>query len=431
MRVVPSLLLLFLVACRPLDPGAPELSPAFPFGVASGDPAAEAVELWTRYQGSAPVRVELWEAASGLSPGADVRSLSAVPAEGGFVQLRADGLRPATEYRFRFTEDDGGEQSRVGRFRTAPFASAPERLVFGVLSCMNDSRAFTALESAASGAAVDAFLFLGDTVYADRAKELPQYRREWEQNLAIGGLREVRAAAAMVATWDDHEVVNNWSGDSVDAARVAAGIQAFYEAMPVRRDPQRPDKLWRSMRWGTTAELFVLDSRSERRPATRQGPDATYLSEEQLRWLEDGLATSPARFKLVLTSVPISDFPGLLDAAADDRWEGYPAQRTRLLQFIEQNALRGVVFIAGDFHLGALGRVSPPGMPGASLLEVTVGPAANFVNGFASLLTAPQFDWAVAQNNYALLHLDPVAGSMRVAFHAESGALLFERTYYP
>ena len=58
-------------------------------------------------------------------------------------------------------------------------------------------------------------------------------------------------------------------------------------------------RMWRSFRWGRTLELFVLDTRGERRPSTRHTPHAEYLSPAQFAWLTDGLARSDAAFKFV------------------------------------------------------------------------------------------------------------------------------------
>ena len=67
---------------------------------------------------------------------------------------------------------------------------------------------------------------------------------------------------------DDHEIVNDYDGKTVDPARYAAGRQAFVEWMPIREtgllhDPScAGDPLYRTVKWGKDVELFITDQRS-------------------------------------------------------------------------------------------------------------------------------------------------------------------------
>lgn len=406
----------------------PESSLLFPLGVASGAPAPDSIQLWTRYQGSRGLRYEIWpQGAEGLETSSR-GEVTVLP--GGFAQLEVRGLAPASDYSYGFFEEgEGGSRSRVGRFRTAPAVGDSPPVRFSIFSCAKNGNPMELMERAAEST-VDAALFLGDTVYADSARDLEGYRAKWTENLSTLGFRSVRGSTPILATWDDHEVVNNWSGTLPSSVKQSAGMQAFFDFVPMRRDPLVPQRLWHSVRFGRTAEVFVLDSRAEREPTGRETATAQYLSAAQLQWLVDGLSASEARFKVVMNSVPITDFPGLFDAAADDRWEGYAAQRTHLLSEIETRGIPGVIFVAGDFHLGSVGKVAPSG-PGASLMEVVVGPASNFTNPLAGLLGPPQFDWAKDVNNYALLDLDPETGEATVTFRDQRGLILFQRVYSP
>lgn len=167
---------------------------------------------------------------------------------------------------------------------------------------------------------------------------------------------------AHYATWDDHEVADNWDPESIDPARLETAREAFFENLALRRlPPPNENRVWRSFRWGRTLEIFVLDCRSERRPSTRNGPDAQCISRTQMDWLKAGLAASTAAFKIIANSVPIANFPGAFDLQANDRWEGYPAQRAELLDFLTGRAIRGVVFVSGDFHLATVAHLEATG----------------------------------------------------------------------
>ncbi len=288
----------------------------------------------------------------------------------------------------------------------------------------------TVLEQLGQRADLDLLLLLGDAVYADGALTVDQYRYKWARTLGERGPQAMRQATSLLATWDDHEFVNDWARETLTPPeKFENASRAFFDHMPMRRLADAPDRLYRSVRWGKTVELFVLDSRGERKPSTRLTDQAEYLSNAQLSWLQQGLAESPCDFKLILNSVPISAFPGsLFQTTVHDRWEGYPAQRTRILSFIDELRIPGVLWVSGDFHLGSMGRASLEG-PGASQVEVLVGPGANFSNPSPSYPAPPQFDWSSGINNYAVLDLDPSSGGVTVRYHDARDRVLVEKRY--
>jgi alkaline phosphatase D len=422
-----------LARCQPRpypDLAEEPLSELFPLGVASGDVTDREAVLWTRYAGGLPLRLSV-----ALLGGNGVREAvleESVPVtDGGFVQMRLQGLIPGAQYSYGFAEDGGDGAFAQGRFRAAPPLLASERLLFSASACSRNGLPFGALIQAATREA-DLHVLLGDTVYADGSATLEDYRARWAENLGTGAYRSLRARRSVLATWDDHEIADDWSGRATLDAQLESGVAAFFEHTPLRRSAVAPWRIWRSARWGLTAEFFVIDGRGERRPETRQTPDAEYISEEQLTWLEQGLKASPARFKVLVNSVPIGQFPGAFVLTEEDRWCGYRAQRDRLLSFIEENHIPGVFFVSGDFHMASIGRVSMDG-PGASLLEILAGPtaAAGGGNPIWEQCRAPQFFFASATENNAFFHLDPQGGEVRVSWIAADGRALAEVSFHP
>jgi alkaline phosphatase D len=313
-------------------------------------------------------------------------------------------------------------QSGTGRFRTALAPGDLRPITFGATCCTKHGYSLSTLDHAASRQDLDAFLQLGDTVYCDGAEDLAGFRTKWSDGLAHPSHQVLRASTSLISTWDDHELFNNWNPEKLPEAQYRAGLQSFFEHQPLRRGPT--DGIWRSLKWGDTAEIFVLDCRGERRPSKEQ-----YISRAQQDWLTSGLSRSTAAFKLILNSVPISSFPGVLfGATADDRWEGFPEQREKILGFIETQGIRGVLWIAGDLHLGSMGRVSQKG-PGSKAIEVLVGPGGQTSNPSPSYPSKPQFDWSTGRNNYTTFGLDPSALSVQVKYFDGRGTVLADQTY--
>ena len=367
----------------PRAEGLPE-SLRFPLGVAAGDALTHGALLWTRYTGSAPLELVLWEESGAERPG-----IAVTPDDAGYVTLDVAGLTPGARYRYAFVELEGETRARrspAGAFRTALDEGAVEPLTFGAVACNGLGKPALPLAQAAK-ANLDLFLFLGDTTYCDGAVTLDEFRGKWAENLTKASFQALRSATSLLATWDDHEITDDYDPETLAPEVFAAAHRAFFEHQPLRRLAGAPERLWRSRRWGRTAEFFLLDGRSERKPSTRGRADATYLSRAQLDWLKAGLAAS-----------------------------------------IETEAIGGVLWVSGDFHLGSIGRVSTSGA-GARALEVLAGPGDQPGNPIVGSLREPQFDFATGTSNYTRFELDPVRRAVTVTFVDGQGQELVKKRY--
>ncbi|MCX5133713.1 alkaline phosphatase D family protein [Streptomyces sp. NPDC060011] len=389
-------------------------APAFLHGVASGDPLPDGVLLWTRVTPES-------SAVPGSGLGADTevswtvatdKAFTTVVAKGSTVAtaasdhtVKADirGLRPATDYWFRFSS--GGTDSPAARTRTAPAADAAvPGLRFGVVSCANwEAGYFSAYRHLAARGDLDAWLHLGDYIYEYKSGEygtrgtvvrphapaneiitLADYRTRHGRYKTDPDLQALHHKAPVVAIWDDHEFADNaWSGGAVNhtegaegtwSARQSAAKQAYFEWMPVR--PAIAGTTYRRLRFGKLADLSLLDLRSFRsqQAATASGsvddPDRTITGRAQLDWLKTGLKASDTTWRLVGNSVMISPFAvGALSADLlkplakllglpqegialnTDQWDGYTDDRRELLAHLRSNAIRNTVFLTGDIHM--------------------------------------------------------------------------------
>jgi hypothetical protein len=103
--------------------------------------------------------------------------------------------------------------------------------------------------------------------------------------------------------------------------------------------------------------VFLLDTRSFRDHTLRENvaeasfdPARTLLGQAQLDALQADLLRAQAdgvRWKFIFTPTPIQQFGALY---AEERWEGFAAERSALLRFIRENGIANVVFIAAGMH---------------------------------------------------------------------------------
>ncbi len=369
----------------------------FTLGVASGDPTADGVVLWTRLapdplrgggMPTAPLEVE-WSIAEDESMSRTVRGGTeiAAPELGHSVHVEAQGLEPDRWYFYQFRS--GGEYSHVGRTRTAPApGAANDRLRFGFCSCSHYEQGyFTAFRHMVEED-LDVIFHLGDYIYEYEGREdrvrmhtyreietLDDYRNRYALYKTDPDFQAIHAAAPFVVTWDDHEVDNNYAGgiseqnDPVEAflRRRANAYQAYYEHMPLRRTslPRGPDmRLYRSLSYGQLAGFYVLDTRQYRtnQPCNDEsGPPcpavfdeaATLMGAEQESWLFNGLEASSAGWNIIPQQVmvaPVDRRPGDEERISMDQWSGYGAARNRLVDFLATTRPSNPVILTGDIH---------------------------------------------------------------------------------
>ncbi len=327
------------------------------------------------------------------------------------VKVDATGLRANTRYHYRFTL--GGKVSATGLTRTAPdFAAQPERLRFAVVSCSNwEAGWFSAYRHLAARGDLDAVLHLGDYLYeygtgtyahgrtnrvirphepTHEMVTLADYRRRHGQYKTDRDLQALHAAVPWVTTWDDHESANDaWAGGAENhqasegdwAMRAAAARTAYDEWMPVRLSDTATTgdgaRLYRHLQFGRLADLTMLDLRTHRSEqvaptdlASVDDPTRTIAGEAQMSFLEDRLAGGDALWKLVGNPVmispvvfppldqyiagPIADMTGILPPEGVpynvDQWDGYTADRRRLVDFLADRAIGNTIFLTGDIH---------------------------------------------------------------------------------
>jgi alkaline phosphatase D len=283
------------LAAMPVRAARPATAATGPFrhGVASGDPDATSVVLWTRVTTTGDVAVA-WELASDAGFARIVQQGTFVTGaeRDHTVKVLAEGLAPGARYFYRFRL--GGQTSPVGRTRTLPVGRL-DRLGIALASCSNFAFGyFNAYDAIARDPLIDFVLHTGDYIYeygadgwgADVARKLGRvhqpageivsladYRTRHAQYKTDAGSQAMLAAKPLMACWDDHESANNpWSGGAQNhqpetegdwAARREASIRAYFEWMPVREPGAGRTRMqfWRTYVFGDLATMTTLETR--------------------------------------------------------------------------------------------------------------------------------------------------------------------------
>jgi alkaline phosphatase D len=352
------------------------------------------------------------------------------------AQLRVLGLRPGTRYYYRWRQ--GGARSETGRLRTAPSAGADRTIRFSYSGDADAQRAPGQTQPFYNNFEVyremaqegnDFNLNFGDTIYSDTevpgagppALSVAAKWSKYKQNHAMANLRLLKRSAPILYHWDDHEFINDFTIPENGQALYDRSVRAYLDYEPTTYSDARG--IYRSFRWGRNVEVFMLDQISFRSAKADDGgacdnppgsgspdlaptapqatrnlfavvvpalanpvsqecldrindPNRTMLGRRQYDAFTRAVERSTATWKIIMNEKPIQQFYAL----PYDRWEGYAAERLRLIRDLRDN-VDNVIFLTTDTHANFINdvrfRTLEPGGPlNSGIQEVITGPVA-------------------------------------------------------
>ena len=406
-------------------PAVAPLPSVFAFGVASGDPLADRVILWThaKIPASTASVALTWQVATDAAFTNIVRSgsLSATEASSFTAKVDVTGLTAGASYFYRF-RDAAGVTSTVGTTRTLP-ASTAASVKFAVFSCSLYSEGYFHAYDAASKSDAQYALHLGDYIYeygsdpvkfgnsnipggriaspANDIVTLNDYRTRHALYKSDLNLQAAHAKMPWITVWDDHEFTNNayvqgaenhnpaTQGDWITRKNIAA--RAYHEWMPIRTpDVNNLLKIYRSFDFGALFSLHMVDTRIEGRDRQYDGfgdadggtgrylagltpnaagvlPDTSrrMISTEQQTWLANGMAASRATWQVMGNQDIMARmwFPASVLQAQASAATNPAAVQTAISAYLTAKATRAAGQPLTATQSGLLNPATNPGIP--------------------------------------------------------------------
>ncbi len=382
----------------------------FTLGVASGDPDLESVIHWTRLapadtslDGTIAVTLEV-SSDSAFDLIVSTQDLTTDATQGYSVHGLTTGLDTDTWYWYRFRT--GKFTSPVGRSRTTPAPGTPaDQLIFATASCQHFESGFYTAHADIAAAGVDLVVWLGDYIYEGdarpvaegrvRAHEGPEpttldaYRARYATYKSDPNLQAAHAACPWLVIWDDHEVENNYAGNTAQDDtelndRRAVAYRAWWENTPTRLEaPTTADAvIYRGFGWGSLLDMSLLDTRQYRTdqacndvtlstdppcPETFD-TDRAMLGTEQREWLFGRMGKAGTIWNVLGQQVILGNFTLNGAVLNFDQWDGYPVERDAVLQTVVDQKVPNFIVLSGDIHFAGVGNLRAPGGTGTALI---------------------------------------------------------------
>jgi len=357
----------------------------FYHGVASGDPTQNSVIIWTRLTTDQISPQIEWKVATDTLMQNVVKSGTTTTSIDKDYTVKVDvtGLQPNTFYFYEFSYTQ--KYSLRGRTKTLPTGNI-DKLRFAVVSCSSFPHGyFNVYQAINQRNDVDAIIHLGDYIYEYGKNEygsirvpeptneilnLADYRLRHNMYKLDSMLMRLHQQYPFYTIWDDHEFADNSYTDGAEnhtptteglwKTRKSAALEAYAEWMPIRSvdTTNNQVKIYRKYNIGNLVDLFFLDTRITARKeqtalASLTGTDDSthyLLGPEQFDWLKTGLQQSTATWKVIGQQVMMAPFKVFNIAFNDDQWDGYPSERKKFFNMINDNNINNLVVLTGDIH---------------------------------------------------------------------------------
>ncbi|HMQ48806.1 MAG TPA: alkaline phosphatase D family protein [Saprospiraceae bacterium] len=221
----------------------------------------------------------------------------------------------------------------------------------------------------------DAMIWLGDNIYL---REVDWFTRtgihkRYTHSRSIPELQPLLASTNHYAIWDDHDFGPNDSDRSfIHKDKTLEAFKLFW-GNPSYGLPNQEGGITSYFQYNDV-DFFLLDNRYFRSPNRRETGEKTILGKEQLEWLVDALCFSNAAYKVVCIGGQVLNTAAAYENYANHHHE----ERAYLLQQIEENNIKNVIFLSGDRHHSELSKLV--NAKGNTVYDFTASPLTSGVS---------------------------------------------------
>jgi alkaline phosphatase D len=405
----------------------------------AGAPAMREVTIWVQTDKACNIQIEYWihDKEKKITQAVRTSKESAYTAK-----ITLDDLEPGQKYFYQILINGKKQKIDSLTFKTAPLwgygrGSIPEfSVALGSCHFTNDQKydrkgipfgQDTSIFEAISNKKPDLMLWLGDNVYLrdcdfdSKYGIFYRYSHTRQKKYMVNFLRKTHH----LAIWDDHDYGPNDSDRSFYFKKISRDAFIAFWPNPGFGFPDFPNQgITTFYRYGDV-DFFLLDNRWWRSPKNLKGFEAEMLGNKQIQWLIESLKSSYATFKIICVGSQM-----LNPNTGYENFENYETEKKLLFNLIDQNNIKGILFVSGDRHFSEVSKVIRTEK--YPLYEITSSP-----------LTSSPFKLEdnnpyripgsfINEQNFAILHFKGSEKNryVEICYYNKKGDLLFTYTIF-
>jgi alkaline phosphatase D len=339
------------------------------------------VGLWVQIDAEADVQIEYWK--EGSTTKAQSEIYHTTKNEAFTARFKVGELEPGTNYNYQVLINGKSSSSVLNftsqtlwQYRTDPPAF---KMAIGSCTYINEERydrpgtpygkSYAIFDNIAN-MNPDMTLWLGDNIYLRETdwNSWTGYLHRYSHTRSIPEMQKLLQTGHHYAIWDDHDFGPNdadgswlhkdwamksfelfWMNPSVGVPGLDGNISAFEF---------------------NDVDFFLLDNRYNRKPYNQKNEAPAMLGKAQIDWLVDMLKFSRSPFKMVAVGGQIIN-----DVAIYENFAQFKEEREYLLHRIEEEGIKGVIFLTGDRHHTELSKMTLAN--GVDIYDLTVSPLSS------------------------------------------------------
>jgi alkaline phosphatase D len=355
-----------------------------------------------------------------------------------------DKVQPGQAYQYDIFVDDRKVQipyptrfrtQEDWKFKTDP---APFTAVFGSCTYINetitdrpgtpyggDYRIFSSILEKKP----DIMLWGGDNIYLRPVDwgSRTGFLHRYTHTRSNPDMKLLLASCPQYAIWDDHDFGPNDSNGSYFLKPVAHETFRLFWANPPMVTFREGQSICTQIEYNGI-DIFTLDNRSFRTEIFSDTSKRQVFGREQLEWLINNLRFSQSPFKLVMVGGQI-----LNTATVFENFANFPEERNYLLRRIEEENIKGVIFLTGDRHHSEISRYT--NVKGNTVIDITSSPLTSGVGAALNANEPNQNRVAgslIRQRNFAALSFSGARKDRRldITYYDSDGQKLFTYTIH-
>ena len=270
----------------------------------------------------------------------------------------------------------------------------------------------------------DLWIWMGDNIYGDSPNR-DTLKAKYDRQNAVADYQTLKSKTPILGIWDDHDYGINDGGKFFAQKKESRDLMFDFLEVPATAPERRHEGAYSSHLYGKGEDLvkvILLDARYFRDTLERINrvyqinENGEVLGEEQWKWLENELKTSPAKVNLIVSGIQF-----LPTEHAYEKWANFPKERERLLDLIAKSGAKTPVLLSGDRHIAEVMKLTDSRFPDG-IYEITSSGLTHTWNTLSEEKNSYRVSDLIAKLNYGLATIDWKKGEVTFQVKGEGGA---------